>query len=714
MKKLNKTLLLASTLFVSSAVSVAEKSYADEGYDLNVEPSKSTNLDNSETQTNNDQEANLDTADASHEESSSISAEENQEVETYNSNNTIEQTPSLTPQEDTKDLEEQELEEENQEANLPVEENKTNTKLEDTETELENTEKEDSEENEASNQSEKDQEGEVDKENKEDLSKENINNVVYYNDKNLDEIFNFDNKVAESKAKLEKDLDDKKETTYNKDSQVEKSKDSKEEKDSKSEETEEETNLEERNYYAQKGTGYLVNEKGNIRYYENNKLVKNARILADNKIYDIDSKGVATNPKAMWSSINKNIYYSDENGEISKGIKEIKGSKYYFNAKGHLQRNKIIVTNKAYYNIANDGVMTSPTNKWATINNKKYYNDNNGKLLKGGIAKIGDKSYYFNNKGVLSPNKKLLANDKYYLVDRNGIATNRKNAWFSMRGKTYRSDENGKLVKGAKTINNNTYVFESNGVMIQNRPAISAGKYYKIDNRGVASVVKNSWVELDGKKYHTNANGYVKSGVWKIDNEYYYFTQNGLTPNKTITQKGVVYTVDERGIAKKEDNNIQGTKNLDKTIEWMFNARDRGMTYNMGSGRYSSSQADCSSAVYRSLIYGGFLSKDAWVGNTETLFQLGAKGKVMYEIQEHEIQYGDIFVSGRPGASAGAAGHTGFILNNKEDTIIHMTYSKNGVAVTPRKGYMGDYRGLPVRYYRLVGANSSGAYINRK
>ena len=43
-----------------------------------------------------------------------------------------------------------------------------------------------------------------------------------------------------------------------------------------------------------------------------------------------------------------------------------------------------------------------------------------------------------------------------------------------------------------------------------------------------------------------------------------------------------------------------------------------------------------------------------------------------------------------------------------------MTYSKNGVAVTPRKGYMGDSRGLPVRYYRLVGANSKGEYLNRK
>ena len=137
-------------------------------------------------------------------------------------------------------------------------------------------------------------------------------------------------------------------------------------------------------------------------------------------------------------------------------------------------------------------------------------------------------------------------------------------------------------------------------------------------------------------------------------------------------------------------------------MEWMFAARDKKMTYNMGAGRNSATQADCSSAVYRSLIHGGFLNKGAWVGNTETLFQMGAKGTVMYEIKENELKHGDIFVAGTPGGSMGAAGHTGFILNPQEDTIIHMTYGKNGVAVTPRKGYMGDSRGLPVKYFRPV------------
>lgn len=665
--KINKTLLLASTLFVSTAVTTADKSYADEGYDLNVEPSKSTNLDNYETETDENLEATNKNSKAN---SSETINYDNQALPTDES---IDQTQSLKPQEDTTEF--KETDSIKLEADFEVELNPQEEKIE---------------------------------EEVQTPSSDNLDDVIYYDNTNLDDALKEDYQPASS----EEASKTSESSTENEKPAAEKTV---EENTNKSDQTkeQEEADLNQTNYYAPKGTGYFVYEGDSTKYYEDNKLVKGSNVIVKDKFYEIDKDGNATNPKTLWGRIGENIYYMNEEGSLTKGIAQIKDKKYYFNNNGELQRNKRIVTNESYYELGNDGSMTAPTNSWVTINNSKYYNDNDGKLLKG-VARIGNKSYYFDEKGTLSPNKKLLAGDKYYLVDQNGVATNQANSWFSLGGYTYRSGNDGKIVKGAQNINNNLYVFDGTGKLAQNTSSISAGKFYKSDSKGLATVVKNSWVELDGKKYHTNEAGYVKEGVWKIDNNYYYFTANGLTPNQTVTQKGVVYTVDANGIATKEDNVLPGEKNLDKVIEWMFAARDKKMTYNMGAGRNSATQADCSSAVYRALIHGGFLNKDTWVGNTETLFQMGAKGTVMYEISENERQYGDIFVAGTPGGSMGAAGHTGFILNPHEDTIIHMTYGKNGVAVTPRKGYMGDGRGLPVKYYRLVGANSSGTYINRK
>lgn len=690
MKKINKTLLLASTFLVSSSLAAADKSYADGGYDLNVDTSTSTNDDKNQTP-----EAIDNTID--------------QEVVTYENTN-LNQTE--TPQDSTIPTDYTE-EETSISSEIPQDlNNEEDKKALDLEKEVDPATTETEEANKAkANESyqapvKADEENQEAEESKEAQPSLDVDDVVIYDNKSLDDVFsepenNKQNTYTTANTSVEtKKTQKQQETQNNKEA-------------NETTEVTEETKIEKTNYYAPKGTGVLVSENNSTKYYEDNKLVKNAKVIVNEKFYNIDAKGNATNPKSTWSKINNSIYYIDETGSITKGIREVKDKKYYFNKNGILQLNKKIVTGESFYEIGSNGAMVAPKNSWVSLNKKRYYNDNNGKLLKG-IAKVNNINYYFNNDGVLTGNKKLIAADKYYVVDKYGVATNPVNVWFNLGGSAYRSDENGKLTKGAKTIDDKTYVFDSNGRLAVNKSIISAGKFYQADNKGVSTLRKNQWVEHDGKKYHTNENGYVKEGVWKIDGNYYYFTQNGLTANKVVTQKGVVYTVDQNGVATKQDNNIAGEKSLDKVMEWMFTARSNKMTYDMGAARTSSYAADCSSAVYRALIHGGFLPADSWIGNTETLFKMGAKGTVMYEIKENEIQHGDIFVAGVPGGSLGADGHTGFILNPFDDTIIHMNYGARGVSVTPRKGYMGDRRGLPVKYYRLVGANSTGAYLYSK
>ncbi|MGM0125724.1 hypothetical protein IGI37_003124 [Enterococcus sp. AZ194] len=139
---------------------------------------------------------------------------------------------------------------------------------------------------------------------------------------------------------------------------------------------------------------------------------------------------------------------------------------------------------------------------------------------------------------------------------------------------------------------------------------------------------------------------------------------------------------------------------IDKMIQW-FKDREGKVTYSM-SNRYGPNSYDCSSSVYYSLIAGGFLPTGS-MGNTDSLFRL--EGSLLIPIGRAEVKRGDIFVAGYKGGSAGSAGHTGVFLSN--DTIIHCTYPKNGIATTPAKNWMGDYSGLPVYYYRLKGAENN-------
>lgn len=185
---------------------------------------------------------------------------------------------------------------------------------------------------------------------------------------------------------------------------------------------------------------------------------------------------------------------------------------------------------------------------------------------------------------------------------------------------------------------------------------------------------------------------------------YYQKVRDAQTPEAQCQALQGTYATDTRYAAKlmrlinqynliqydslKEDTSMTAT---DRLIHW-FTSRLGKVTYSM-QNRQGPNSYDCSSAVYSALIYAGYLPQGTPLGNTETLYQL--EGTLLTPIHESQIQRGDLFISGFKGASTGAAGHTGVVLSPEE--IIHCTYSKNGIAKTPRRGWTGQ----PVHYYRL-------------
>ena len=636
MKKINKTVLLASTLFITSAVNLADKSYANEDNKSLVKESvdefgveNQEKVDNIQDETDNTQKI----------EDKSYTNLDYSEADGNNNH------------EDLQD------DNDNQGESLKEFENEYNASFP----------------QDLADPNKIEEDG--------DATEKRLPGVIYYDDRNLDDAlkegysYTNTNKVTE---------------VHN-----------------------EQSTIQEENYYSKNSGGYFLKKNNKIRYYKNNKVVKNANIKVKDRIYRADNIGALSSPRDKWLSIGKDIYYNNKDGNILKGISWVGKNKYYFSDEGTLQRNKKLITQGSYSVVDNMGRMNTEPNKWVNVNKKIYRTLDDGRIAKG-VTKIGDKDYMFDKNGVLQTNKKMIVSDKYYEVSQVGVVTNPKNKWFALDGVSYRTIEDGSLAKGPVNINGNTYVFNyQTGAMITGRPSITNGIYFNIDNKGIAEVIKDEWVTYQGKTFHTNNAGYVKKGVWEINGNLYCFDDNGLVLNSTYMQNGIEYKTDAKGIAQVSGYKVAGEKNLDYVMDWMFTARNNGLTYDMGHGRTTEQAADCSSAVFRSLIYGGFLKSDAYIGNTETLFSMGAKGDIMYEISPSEIDYGDIFVAGVPGRSLGEGGHTGFILNKNRDTIIHMNYSGNGVTVTPRIGHMGDKSGKPIKYFRLKGAKSDRIFVDK-
>ena len=145
---------------------------------------------------------------------------------------------------------------------------------------------------------------------------------------------------------------------------------------------------------------------------------------------------------------------------------------------------------------------------------------------------------------------------------------------------------------------------------------------------------------------------------------------------------------------------------IDKMIKWMQDHHHSvcsarySMTYRYGNPNY-----DCSSAVFYALIAGGFLPKNQFIGNTETLFALARAGKFKEIYNYKDVQRGDIFIRGGEGTSAGAGGHTGIFL--AKDWIIHCNYPNNGISTNNMSEWLNTFldrkRSSNERYFRPIG-----------
>lgn len=142
---------------------------------------------------------------------------------------------------------------------------------------------------------------------------------------------------------------------------------------------------------------------------------------------------------------------------------------------------------------------------------------------------------------------------------------------------------------------------------------------------------------------------------------------------------------------------------MEKAIQW-FNGRLGRVTYSM-IHRLGPNSYDCSSAVYLALKEAGIFSSGLYVGNTDTLFNdLERNGFTQLPRNANgdvNAQRGDIFIWGKRGASTGAVGHTGIMVNAND--MIHCNYGHNGITINNHDTIWSINGGPEYTFYRYTG-----------
>ena len=395
--------------------------------------------------------------------------------------------------------------------------------------------------------------------------------------------------------------------------------------------------------------------------------------------------------------------YTNDDGNLidSKGWKTNNQGKHFAHDNGYLYTNQFITFGpEVMYFMGNDGSMI--VGKFQDNAKKWRYTNDDGNLINSKGWKINNQGKHFaHDNGYLYTNQFITFGPKVmYFMGNDGRMIIGK---FQDNSKKWRfTNDNGNLInsKGWKTNNQGKHFAYGNGYLYTNQFITFGPKVmYFVGNDGLVKTSQFNYMNI--ATFHPDSNGLIIKGIQKIGNYFYNHTYSGISKGYKVLVNNNLYSFDNTGKGYLISTNYTPVRDLDLAIGWMYQAKDFNYEYSMDwKKRNQKGYADCSSAVYRALKHGGFISKNVANGNTETLFELGRRGQILKEISENEIRYGDIFVAGIPGKSSGSGGHTGFILD--KNTIIHCNYPDRGISITERKGKMGDKK-YPVRYYRLVG-----------
>lgn len=154
-----------------------------------------------------------------------------------------------------------------------------------------------------------------------------------------------------------------------------------------------------------------------------------------------------------------------------------------------------------------------------------YYKDANGENLKGAQTIDGQNVYFENNGRQV---KGDFAEDGYYYDGNSGQrVTNsyvRRGAslWFYV-------DAEGRKLFGEQTINNQDVYFDQNyGTQVKGNFA-SNGYYYDEDSGARVDFGKNQFVKVDNNWYYVDNQGKIVKGAQTIDGKLYYFIASGAS-----------------------------------------------------------------------------------------------------------------------------------------------------------------------------------------
>ena len=258
------------------------------------------------------------------------------------------------------------------------------------------------------------------------------------------------------------------------------------------------------------------------------------------------NKYLITQKGPGWHRIDNDWYYVNASNEI---VKDQWVNNYYFEDDGKMATSKWI----GNYYVDSNGRYTP--DQWVLNNGKYWYRHQDGSYTKNDFEVIQGQTYYFDSNGYMVNGWNQVGTDWYYF---NKAGHMIKNQWID----NYYFEADGKMATN-KWIGN--YYVDSNGLYTPDKWVLTNGKYWYRHQDG--SYTKNDFEVIQGQTYYFDSNGYMVTGVMKINGSTYCFKNSGvMAKNEWVNDH--YYEAD----GKMATNKWIGQHYVDEEGQWVLSA----------------------------------------------------------------------------------------------------------------------------------------------
>lgn len=261
----------------------------------------------------------------------------------------------------------------------------------------------------------------------------------------------------------------------------------------------------------------LLNHDGETLFiYGNGNFARNRFFKKNGNIYVFNKNGYMVKNQMYDASHikNRDVYkvYCDQNGVIQEGFIEYQDHTYYMSLSedtGYL-RGLHQINDKTYY-FNNEGYLVR--DEWININNDLYYFNQDGCLYRNQLATVDSKLYYFDEEGkVVTGYLSLALNGevKHFYFDEQGVSQTGMIQVPQSETIRYFNGDGSVLRSEFINVDNNTYFFMKDGTLCKSNWR----------NIGVS--------DLNGSSFyiHCNEEGVVQQGpmyITRDDNTAFYY-----------------------------------------------------------------------------------------------------------------------------------------------------------------------------------------------